>query len=66
MRIMKKYGSFACVMLALVGITLLWVYPRRGLNAVFYSNPDWKGAPAISQRVTRIDFAPIAQQADFP
>lgn len=66
MHSMKKYGSFACLMLALIGITSLWVYPRRGLNAVFYSNPDWKGAPAISQMVTQIDFAPIAQQADFP
>jgi len=62
----RKSGSILLVLGLLVSLSLLWIFPQRGLNVVLYPNTEWKGVPLISQRVTQINLDPFKQQQAFP
>jgi len=51
-------------------LPILWVWPQRGVTAAFYSNPQWKDAPALVrvERQINLDFmsaAPSLPQQEF-
>src|SRR5689334_8028312 len=42
-------------------VPILWVWPQRGVTAAFYSNPNWRGQPAVVrvERQLNLDFLTV-------
>src|SRR5262249_61644951 len=46
------------LLVAILVVPLLWLWPRRGVTASFYTNPEWKNEPALVrvERQINLDF----------
>ncbi|MBD3307744.1 hypothetical protein GF339_15015 [candidate division KSB3 bacterium] len=65
--VLKRQGVVFLALLLVVGLSLLWILPRRGVVAVYYDNEEWRGTPAISRREPQISLNTVSQrQETFP
>ena len=62
-----KQGLFYLMGASIIGLSLLWFLPPRGLRASFYANRDWYGEPVFSERAPQITLKTVMQRQDsFP
>lgn len=63
----KKYGLLTVLLGLIIFLPLLWVFPSRGLTALYYDNPEWQGDPVIVQQERLINLSTVSQREDaFP
>lgn len=56
-----------CALLAVMGLSLLWVWPPRGLIGKYYDNAEWRGQPVFTLRDRQISLEAVSQrQETFP
>ena len=66
-RFLKRHGLFCLMIVGILGLSVLWVWPRRGLIGKYYDNLDPEAEPAfIQQDKTMTLDAVIQRQDSFP
>ncbi len=63
----RKHGFFVVFAGLIVFLPLLWVFPSRGLIALYFDNAEWQGEPVITQQERLVNLDVVAQRQDtFP
>ena len=63
----KKQGLFCLALFLVIALPFLWFLPQRGLIAMYYDNPEWKGEPVFSQLEKEITLKTVKQRkGTFP
>ena len=66
-QIIRPFGITLMAILLAAFLSVLWIWPQRGLNGRYFDTPDWTGEPFLSSCDRRIDLEKISQQQDdFP
>jgi hypothetical protein len=65
--IIRKHGFFVVFVGLIVFLPLLWVFPSRGLIALYFDNAEWQGEPVITQQERLVNLDVVAHRQDtFP
>jgi len=64
---LRKHGLVWLTGLVIIGLSLLWIWPPRGLIGKYYSNTEWRGEPVFTARDRQISLDAVEQrQETFP
>lgn len=64
---LKRYGLPGVMLAVIIGLSLLWFWPRRGLTGKYYDNRDRQGEPVFTLHDKTISLDAVSQRQDsFP